>query len=161
MEHIYTKVSLHKIKLCVAGILIVPVLALSASKGADSDTILLKQAIVALVEKNKALEARIKVLEDKVLPKQARRGASKNPYSFEDFIEQKFKSGVNFITARTLCEVNVREQPSTRSAKVASIAANNKVLVKGIAKSASGNTWYKIDDNAYVYGTCVGFWSER
>lgn len=162
MEHTYTKALLHKIKFGVAGVLIVPILALSASsKELDSDTILLKQAIVALAEKNKALEARIKILEDKVLPKQTQRGASTNPYNFEDMVEQKFKNGAAFVTARTLCEVNVREEPNTRSAKVASISANNKVLVKGIAKSASGSTWYKIDENAYVYGTCVGFWSER
>lgn len=162
MEHTYIKALLHKIKFCVAGVLIVPTLALSAnSKQLDSDTILLKQAIVALAEKNKVLEARIKVLEDKILPKQARRGSSTNPYNFEDMVEQKFKNGATFVIARTLCEVNVREQPSTRSAKVASMSADNKILVKGIAKSASGNTWYKIDENAYVYGTCVGFWSEQ
>lgn len=160
MEHTFTKALLHKIKFGVAGILIVPIVALSASsKEQDSDTLLLKQAIVALAEKNKALEARIRVLEDKVLP--ARKGTSTNPYNFEDFVEQKLKNGANFVIARTLCEANVREQPSTRSTKVASISAHNKVLVKGIAKSASGNTWYKIDENAYIYGTCVGFWSER
>lgn len=162
MEHTYTKVSLRGIrKTLVLGALASSLMAvtLNAKEEQLEDMILLKQAILSLVEKNKALEDRVKLLEQNVFPQNATKGNAKSPYTFEDLVKENAKQK-KFTFGKTTQMVAVREQPTTNSRQVFSINAGKKVIVKNIAYSSTGHLWYEIDDGLFVYSKNITFWSE-
>lgn len=159
MEHTFTKVSLQGIKralmLCLASSFMV---ITANAKDIDSE-ILIKKALVSLFAKNKELEERVKLLESNVFPKKdAPKGESQNPYAFADLVKQNTKQG-KFTYGKATKAIVIREKPSIQAPKVLTLYAGSKVIIKEIAYSAGGNIWYKIDDDMFVYGKNITFWS--
>lgn len=160
MEHTYTKVSLLWIKKHLVLAAFATSLLVGAAHAKDIDeSILLKQAILSLVEKNKALEARVKLLESNVFPQQdAKKGESKNPYAFVDLVKENIKHK-KFTFGKATKVIVVRERPTTGSKAVFTLDAGSKVIVKNIAYSSTRHLWYELDEGLFVYGKNITFWS--
>lgn len=159
MEHTYIKVSLLGIKKSLVLAAFVASLLVGATHAEDIDeSILLKQAVLRLVEQNKALEERIKLLENNVFPQQdAKKSEAKNTSAFADLVKENAKQ--NKITlGKTMKTLVVREQPTIDSKAAFTIYAGNKVIIKNITHSPTGDLWYKIDEGLFVYGKNITFW---
>lgn len=162
MEHLYIKALSHKIKLVVVSLTIAPslLMAMQSDKELQGD-ILLKQALISLFEKNKALEERIALLEKNVFPnKTTPKGKAQNPYTFFDLVKENIAKK-KFSYGKAVKIVTVRKQPDTKAQKVAVVPVGGKLIVKDLVQSKTGSYWYKLDEGAYVYIENITFWSDK
>lgn len=162
MEHLYTRVLSRKIKLVIASLAIAPSILMAAQSDKElQGDILLKQALISLFEKNKALEERIALLEKNVFPnKDMAKGKAQNPYTFFDLVKENIAKK-KFTYGKATKTVIVRKQPDTKAQKVTTVPVGGKVIVKGLVRSKAGSYWYKLDEGAYVYIQNITFWSDK
>ena len=163
MELSFTKVLSHKIKLGVALAFLAPSLMLGASKDEDINSeILLKQALISLFEKNKALEARIEALEGNVFPQnKVAKGEAKNPYTFLDLVKDNVKAKKFTYGKATKGNLIARSNPDAKAKRVISIQKGSKIIVKDLVKDKNGGLWYKLDEGVYIFAENITFWSKK
>lgn len=163
MEHTFIKVLSHKIKLSVAVAFLAPNLIFAATNKKDeiSSELLIKQSIISLIEKNKALEARVESLEKNVFPSsKTDKGEAKNPYTFLDLVQDNLKTK-KFTYGKATKNIIARNKPDINGAKVINIASGSKIMVKDLVKDKNGGLWYKLDEGVYVFAENITFWSEK
>lgn len=162
MEHTYTKALSHKIKLVIASLAIAPSLLMAVENDKElQGDILVKQALISLFEKNKALEERIELLEKNIFPNEvAPKGKAKNPYTFFDLVKENVAKK-KFSYGKATKVITVREKPEAQSQKIAAIPKGGKIIVKDLVQSKTGSYWYKLDEGAYIYIENITFWSEK